>query len=329
MATQKYKALASTTLGSAYTAASGTLALSSGDGSKFPTSGDFYIGLGSPVTNILKVTARSTDTLTVVGGQDGTSDANAASATPVTLLWTALTIDGVRSDICQTGTFGSIPAAEKNGILYLPSDGFGVYRDTGSAFVSWGPLFQFTDPTIPTWSWVNQNSATVTTTNGGIFLSGPATATGDNKGRGTTAPGTPYTITIAFLQTPGPPLPSRAGFFVSDSGTGKLITFGTRGQTGYYDLRIDKWTNTSTFSAQYTAAQAFTVPLNSLVWLRFTDDGTNFKFLCSSDGINFAQSHSVSRTDFLASPNQVGFYVNASSNNTIAVGMNVVSWKQS
>jgi len=69
---------ASTTLPNAVAAADTSVTLSSGEGSQFPAlaSGDyFYATLVAPwgVTEVVKVTARSSDTLTIVRAQGGTS----------------------------------------------------------------------------------------------------------------------------------------------------------------------------------------------------------------------------------------------------------------
>src|SRR5258707_1057386 len=57
----------------------------------------------------------------------------------------------------STGSEASIPGASTAGNLYLPNDGFWQQRDTGTAWVPWGPLYPLTDPAIkaPT-TWVNQ-----------------------------------------------------------------------------------------------------------------------------------------------------------------------------
>ena len=77
------------TLASLYTAASGTMAVTTGQGARLPSSGDFWIrqrtGVSDATLNILKVTARTTDTLAVTGGQDGTTDQNILAG--VEMMW--------------------------------------------------------------------------------------------------------------------------------------------------------------------------------------------------------------------------------------------------
>lgn len=79
------KELMTVVTGALYTAGSGTMTLQSGQGALLPATGEFWIRqatvLASTAINILKVTARVGDVLTVVGGQDGTTDQNIAGGT--------------------------------------------------------------------------------------------------------------------------------------------------------------------------------------------------------------------------------------------------------
>ena len=61
-------------------------------------------------------------------------------------------------------SYADRPAASGAGNLFLPSNGFEVDRDNGSAWSPWGPLFPFTAPVDGDFSWVNQTSASVTAT---------------------------------------------------------------------------------------------------------------------------------------------------------------------
>jgi len=75
---QLYTNNATTTINGGITNVATSIALSPGTGSLFPspTSGDWFIGTlydGVSVIEVVKVTARSSDTLTVVRGQEGTS----------------------------------------------------------------------------------------------------------------------------------------------------------------------------------------------------------------------------------------------------------------
>jgi hypothetical protein len=111
MASLKYSAnssLQTVTLGSNYTAASGTMTLTAGHGARLPATGDYWIAYnnGAGTIRIFKVTARSTDTLTVVAdATEGSGDGNISSGE--TLRW-ALTVSALtqlRADIVAQGAF--------------------------------------------------------------------------------------------------------------------------------------------------------------------------------------------------------------------------------
>jgi len=109
MASLKYEAnayLQTVTLGSNYTAASGTMSLTAGHGARLPSTGDFWLAYddNAGIVRIFKVTARSTDTLTITAdATEGSGDANLSSG--VTLRW-ALTCAGLtqlKADIVAQG----------------------------------------------------------------------------------------------------------------------------------------------------------------------------------------------------------------------------------
>lgn len=98
--------LQTVTLGSDYTAGSGTMTLTTGEGANLPSSGDFWLTYdnGTGTIRIFKVTARSSDTLTVyaVSGE-GNGDGNLVMGD--TLRW-ALTVDALdqlKADIVSSG----------------------------------------------------------------------------------------------------------------------------------------------------------------------------------------------------------------------------------
>ena len=75
MSWQLTKNLAQSTLASGYTAGDSSITVQSGDGAKFPTSGNFMLALNDPPDFFLRCTARSTDTLTVdTSGAESSTD---------------------------------------------------------------------------------------------------------------------------------------------------------------------------------------------------------------------------------------------------------------
>lgn len=96
------KELMSVVTGALYTAGSGTLTLQAGQGALLPASGVFWIRqatvLASTAINILKVTAVTGDVLTVVGGEDGTTDQNIAGGTVMCWVLGASALTMLKSD---------------------------------------------------------------------------------------------------------------------------------------------------------------------------------------------------------------------------------------
>jgi hypothetical protein len=270
------------------------------------------------VTKFLDGTgAYSTPTAGGVGGAPSTSD-----------YWVETADAGLSAEVV-VGTTGITTAAEaskqaaaKAGRLFLPSDGFYIERDTGSAWAPWGPIYPMVAPPTSSWSWDNQGSATVTTTNGGITMFAPASGTTETHVYYRTAPSTPYTITAALLWAHTVPVDfHQYGICFRQSSTGKLNTF-TLGRNGApFIIYSRKWTTTTSFSADYTS---YTIYPNNLYFLRITDNGTNRILDWSMNGQTWVTLQTIGRTDFLTA-DQVGFHVTPL-NATYPIAITLLSW---
>lgn len=201
-----------------------------------------------------------------------------------------------------TNTFASLVAAQAGRVLF-PSDGFGLYRDTGSVLVPWGPLFPFTSPVDGDFAWVNQAFSTVSTVNGGVYLAADNDSGGlDLKIRKKAAPPTPYTISAAIIHNQSPGLSnSMFGLCFRESSSGKLsvIRWITSGS-----LLASKYNSPTSFSANYDSDACYAPPL----FLRIADNGTSRIYSYSYDGQNYLKFHTVGRTDFHTA-DEVGWFV--------------------
>lgn len=109
MASLKYSAnssLQTVTLGSAYTSGSGSMSLTTGHGARLPSSGDFWLAYdnGAGTVRLFKVTARSTDTLTVTAdATEGSGDGNISSGETLRWALTAAALDQLKADIVASG----------------------------------------------------------------------------------------------------------------------------------------------------------------------------------------------------------------------------------
>lgn len=250
----------------------------------------------------------------------------ADSAQTLGLKWTSLSPSIGGGNGISTGGYGSEPVTPATGDMFLPSNSFFLEDYTGSAWELWGPLFKLTRPPASGWSWVNQGSASVDTSKGGIYLSTPSDGTGNNNIRlyARTAPTPPYTVTVCIL--PGITAQSSNGFGIAfrESSSGKLHTLLLQASGSTVSMISAKYTNPTTFSGANYVSIIF--PLGSWIWLRLEDDNTNRKTYVSVDGQNWIQISSVTRLDYLTTgADQVAFFVN-SANATWGAAATLISW---
>lgn len=224
-----------------------------------------------------------------------------------------------------TGAQASRPAAAagNTGQLYLPNNGFYASRSTGSAYATFGPWFPFTEPDNTAFS--DLNGPTVVTTNGGIVISTAASGTDQNRARVKAVPGaTPYTVDIAILPRFIVENFHNAGLYVTDgtnAATSKLWGCYVGGISGQSTIKVDKWTNSTTFSANAVSLQ---LPVAGVIFLRYADDSTNRSCSYSFDGVNYEAIFSEGRTTFLTATH-IGFGVQTA-NATRGTLMTLVSY---
>jgi hypothetical protein len=221
---------------------------------------------------------------------------------------------------------GSEPGTPNTGDADLYTNGAGpVARYSGSLWATWGPIFAFTKPVSGDFSWANQGGASIDTTNGGVYLLAPTSASDNIRYRYKAVPSTPYTLTIGFLPQLFGVNFQAVGFAWSDGTKYICASFAANG-TQAMALSVTKFTNATTFSADYLSATTFSQNA-PVAWLKCQDDGTNRIVSWSQDSQHWVQLHSVNRTDFLTAT-QVGFFAN--SNNAMwPAALTLLSWQQS
>jgi hypothetical protein len=326
MAVEQYANNAATTLSGGIDDTVGTLTVASAAG--FPASGPFRILVG---TELMIVTAVSGADFTVTRGAEGTAATAHSNGDAVTHILTAGSLQALESDAVRSVAYASRPAAGNEGRLFLPSDGVGLERDTGSLWQPWGPLFPFTPPVLGDFAWINQGaSATATQEKGGIYLT-------DNAFSGTqqirilkkAAPSRPYAIDTAWLVAAYPQDGLFFGVGWRQSSDGKLHLFRMRLSStttaGSWMPVSSKYTNPTTFSADYFT-RVGGGQNGGVFFLRITEDDTNRQCWLSADGQHWILLHSIGRTDFLTA-DEVCFFIGLTANQPI--GATLLHWKQS
>jgi len=332
MSTLKYLSadpnLQTFTLGSDYTAADGHMHLTAGHGARLPSGGDFWIRTpvtGDP-TNVFKVTARSTDEITVTCVTGYGADQNWATDTEFAWGLTGEALDQLRTDLNREMTvsaFDALAAGEyRDGDRILLTDSiYEVCRIGGAWSYRYGTQ-KVTRPPSADWSWDNQGTATIDSTNGYEYLEVPKKDATACAWRYRTAPSTPYVVTAgiiidiaaltlgstATIATVGPQIIFR------ESSTGKVVEFRyNHSGSDNAEAHFAKWNSSTSFNSAYTsigpAVHLNPGPRPSVLWMRIEDDGTYLKVYHSLDKCHWKQfGSSQSRTDFLTGgPDQIGW----------------------
>lgn len=254
------------------------------DGSVFPATGDFRIIVSG---ELMLVTARATNVLTVVRGVEGSIAVAHNASENVTAILTKASLEQYQKENTWHGN--SSPALR----IYKLSDGdFGIVSD---------------------FTFVNQGSATATDRGGRIVMQIPFDVGQQIRGIFQTAPTPPYEIILA-IKGVGP----RENFFefglaFRESGTSKLFTISRQFQD---TLEVNRYTNNTTLTGNdFTDVFGFG---GGLTWMKVEDDNTNLKFFIGPNGQDWIQVHSALRTTHMVGgPNQVGIYGNPNTANTI------------
>jgi len=289
----------------------------------FPTIGNFRVVVES---EIMLVTSVSGNVFTVVRGQEGTTAAAHADLADIAQVVTKGSMAAFRSDSVVWDTYANRPAAGYAGRLHLVTDDVTGAYDDGSVWRPFGIVHKFTAPVNANYAWVNQGSATVSTSQDGILLSAPTNSGDGLRIRKKAAPATPYTITAFMAFNTYPQNYNSVGLCFRESSSGKLHTFGVTYSGNLY-LGSTKWNSETSFGSDYANQPAVpTGIMRGAGWIRIGDDGTNRKCWYSSDGKTWLQYHTISRTDFMTA-NEVGFFMNI--NNTTYPGtLTLLSWKE-
>jgi hypothetical protein len=217
----------------------------------------------------------------------------------------------------SAGTFAALPAAGTSGNMYLFTDSLYPYaRDNGS---SWIPFFQGKSMTAPTgFSWINQSTASLITTNGGeAIISAAGTAASNINGRSIAYPAAPFTRTLTAMVTPmyvngnSSPINGAGGLFISDGTQVEFISiYGLSQMAVQYG---PTFTNIST----NVVAPTYTGLLNTAIWFRFNDDGTtNRTFSYSFDGVTY-QAFLIEGRTTRFTPTLIGYCAGAFETNTV------------
>ena len=302
---EQLKNASQTTLNGAIDASQSSIVVT--DGSVFPSTGNFRLVIGS---EILTCSARSTNTLTVTRGAEGSTAASHSSGAAVTHIVTAASVQRVIQDY--------LPLVGSN----QPALGR-IVADDGTTIL-----------TASDFTAVNAGGSDVVSDQNGTILMRKAVQTGASvHALVRSAPSTPYayiacfemlTSVTASLDRPN------FGMVFRESSTSKLTTCELGSEHGTsQEPHLWRVTNRSGPTAALTAvAFARLFFMCPRLWMRIADDGTDIRFSVSADGFNWVLLYVASRTNHMAGgPNQIGWYAD-NHDNTIEMLVRLVHWSR-
>jgi len=248
------------------------------DGSIFPADGNYVIRCED---ELMRVTARSTNTLTVTRGYAGST---AVSHTTGVDVWQTVEKDALLAYIAEQGHSRMISQSDgqkhrildTDGVTLATADFTVVSTGTSEDDLSWGGMRQVPAP-----------------------ISGIRT-----QPMVKTQPSTPYTLT-AHVATDTPAdygtSSNLFGICLRESSTGRMfLTWARPGDR----IQTNRMTDASTFSTALGQIDFFR---RLDAWFRITNDGVDMNASVSFDGVNFLQIATDTVGTYLT-PNQVGWF---------------------
>lgn len=301
---------------------------------QFPINFPYRIRIGD---EYMLVTSAVGLTWTVTRGVEGSAITTHEVLDEVANVFTVESLINLAWTYCQVGTRAALPVPddEFEGRFYFQDDpGLYIRRDDGDVWANYGTFFELYEPNETGFSWINQQTATTSTTNGGVVLSSPAPLlAGDNINlRVETTPATPYTIKSGFIPLLYPEDQTSVGLVFRETATSRIIFFRLMFDTTTTTktdlvISVDKYTSPTVFSANYAVASA-NILKSSLMWFSVTDDGTDLIFSYSNNNVDYTNFYQIARNNFFTTgPDQVGYAINSNTVNGNAI-LTLLSWQE-
>lgn len=284
---EQFKNFAFTTLNGGIN--NSTTSITVTDGSVFPATGNFRVRVSQ---EIMLCTARSSNTLTVVRGYEGTTAATHAD------------LENITSPL----TVGSVNKFQELDPLF----GYSSAPPVGRIVDASGNTL-----TVSDFTWVNQGGATASDQNGTILMRAPP-ANGENcRVLKVSAPTPPYSLIAAaevFAITSGGGIPN-VGIVARQSSSGKFYILSINTDESTWPWCWAAYTVNSPTSFNNTEAprsDGQTLPSGRYFWFKLEDDGTDLKAYVGHDGMNWLLIDTHDRDSFMTSggPDEIGFYMN-------------------
>lgn len=282
---EKYNNLASSTLSVAATNVDTTLTLT--DGSSFPTD-SFSVLIG---TELIRVTSRSGNVLTVTRGDESTTAAAHPSSALTTHVISARVLNAIRGEVNSYGS--TLPTSARAGNKHtFPDGGYGVYDGTVWQFFYMG--FKVVRPLITDFGFFN-NPGFVSVTQTGLGIDFVATASTDSDKMLFGKTGTPSQVTIGIQHNYNFRSNSSMQLIFSNNANKFLYWQWYGGSGPNMGLSQGVYTNPTSFLGE-SAYNSVSLPI---MFLRLKVVAGNLTTQSSNDGVNFFSNITEAENTYL------------------------------
>lgn len=187
------------------------------------------------------------------------------------------------------------------------------------------PWLNVTNPTLTTFAWRNQGGASINALSNSIYISIPAIAGANFRGREVAAGAAPFSIVAGLIPQIHNQNNNSVGLYVTDGTKLEILQITDYANSAglVTTLAVNRYSSVTAYaSTPQTVGQGVTI---SPIFLKIRDDGTNLTFSWSPDGSNFIQIYSEARLAYLSSIADFG-WGGESNNSTWPDGALLMSW---
>jgi hypothetical protein len=256
---------------------------------------------------VMLCTTRATDALTCSRAANATGESpvptklSHASGSIISCSITAGAMNQIRQDHIRSFS-GALPTDGRAGDLAFATDDVVAWRNNGSSFVPFGPVWPLTAPIPGNFAWVNQGGASMSSRNGSMLLTGTNQTSDSLRYFGLGVPATPYSYVVGFTPYIIGEDFQHMGFGFTDGTKFEHICVEDSG-----NIAVQKF-NTSTSFNSRPVERSFRGNWGMpLLFFKVRNDGVNITFSAGPSPFDFVQLFQEATGAFLSTITKAGF----------------------
>lgn len=294
--------------------------------SGFPGSEQYRIRIDD---ELMLVTAVAGLSWTVTRGAEGTVAASHNDGSRIRLIVTKGALDQLRIDNSYSNAIVSRYTPGVEGRLFFPTDFNVIQRDNGTSWDSFGPIPRLKKPASTGWTWLNQDSAVVTSTAIGELITRTNATSGINIRYRSLLNGASFTLIVGWLGYFSQEY-SSAQIILRNSSNSHLLSWGIGLNGGSQVIYGARFSDPFTFVNMFRPAlgQLPTILGGDLYLLKITFNGTDYKFYHTKDGYHWFLYATEPAVAHLGTADQVGFGIDSSGATNFGTSNHLLHWDE-